>query len=158
MRLLKILYIASRKALEQSGKPIIGGSASALENGPLHSEIYDQIRGTAPDAQWRCYFRNSGHTVELLSDPGRLDLSPFEIDILQETAEWAEQFETFELSRWTHDNLFEYQKNEPAAGGSNPIVVNDILEALHFTEVEMQGVMDNHHAHSSLLSSLERVK
>jgi len=156
MRLLKILYIASRKVLQETGKPILGGRASALENGPLHSEVYDQIKGDANDAQWRKFFRNIGHTVTLENDPGRLDLSPLEIETLNQTADWAEQFETFELSRWTHDNLPEYQKNEPPPGSSNPISVNDILEALEFSPQESADVIAEQSAHDTFVASMEQ--
>lgn len=155
MRLLKILYIASRQVLNETGKPIIGGRASALENGPLHSEVYDQIKGGANDAQWHQFFRNQGHTILMDQDPGRLDLSPLEIDALNATAEWAEQFETFELSRWTHENLPEYTKNEPGPGGSKPISVDDILAALGFSEEEAQQVIKDQRAHDAMVHQLE---
>lgn len=156
MRLLKILYIASRKILEETGKPILGGRASALENGPLHSEVYDQIKGDANDVQWRRFFRNIGHTIVMEDDPGRLDLSPLEIDTLNETAKWSEQFETFELSRWTHENLPEYQKNEPQPGASNPITVDDLLEALGFSPDEAQQAIAEQRAHDAFVASVER--
>ena len=155
MRLLKILYIASRTALQKTGKPIVGGRASALENGPLHSEVYDQIKGDANDVLWRKFYKNSGHTIELHNDPGRLDLSPFEIDTLNETADWAEKFETFELSRWTHEHLSEYQKNAPAKGSSSPITVNDLLDALGFSPEEAQEVIAEQRAHDSFAAMLE---
>lgn len=156
MRLLKILYIASRKAIEETGKPIIGGRASALENGPLHSEVYDLIRGDANDVTWRQFFRNSGHTIVLEKDPGRLDLSPFEIDTLNATAEWAEQFETFELSRWTHENLPEYKKNEPSPGSSNPITIDDILDALGFSPEEAREAIAEQRSHEDFIALMEK--
>jgi uncharacterized phage-associated protein len=155
MRLLKILYIASRDVLRATGKPLIGGRASALENGPLHSEVYDQIKGDANDARWRTFFRNAGHTVILEKDPGRLDLSPLEIEALNKTANWAEQFETFELSRWTHENLPEYRKNKPAPGTSKLIAVNDILEALGFSAEEAADVIAEQRAHDEFVASME---
>ena len=157
MRLLKILYLASRKALEETGKPIIGGRASALENGPLHSEVYDQIKGDANDTEWRNYFHNSGYTMSLKADPGRLDLSPYEIDILNEKAQWAEQFETFELSEWTH-SLPEWKANQPAKKGSNPICVEDILSALGMSDDEMQEIINEQRADDQFSAALEAVR
>jgi hypothetical protein len=154
MRLLKILYLASREALKQTGKPIIGGRASALENGPLHDEVFDQIKGSADDTEWREYFHNAGHTVEMKADPGRLDLSPLEIEILNSKADWAEQFETFELSKYTHEYVAEYQQNEPPPGSSKPILVNDILTALGYTDEEAQEVIAEHQTHAALIASL----
>jgi uncharacterized phage-associated protein len=156
MRLLKILYLASRKALAETGKPIFGGTAAALPNGPLHSELYNQIKGDANDAEWRKFFRNIGHTVVLEHDPGRLDLSPLQIETLNGVADWAEQFETFELSHWTHDNLPEYQKNKPPFGTSNPIPVKDILDALGFTPEEVAEVIRENQAHESIMALMDQ--
>lgn len=155
MRLLKILYIASRKALQSTGKPIIGGRASALQNGPLHSEVYSQIKGDANDMEWRTFFKNTGHTIQLIQDPSRLDLSPLEIDELIATAKWAEQFETFQLSQWTHENLEEYKKNQPEVGSARPISINDMLEALGFDEKDAQHVIAEQRSHDAFIASLE---
>lgn len=157
MRLLKILYYASRTALGETGKPIVGGRASALENGPLHSEVYDQIKGDADDAAWREHFSNTGHTITLTNDPGRLDLSPYEIELLNKTAEWAERFETFELSHESH-KLPEWQQNKPLQGSSNPIFVDDILVALGYSGTEACEVISENLASERLTRLTEQVR
>lgn len=158
IRLLKILYFASRDALQDAGKPIIGGRASALDHGPLHSEVYNNIKGEANDAEWRTFFENTGHTIRLKhgADPGRLDLSPYEIDLLNRRAEWAEQFETFDLSQESH-KLAEWQKNVPEIGSSLPIYVEDLLEAVGIIGDDAVFVLNENASQAKLLSLAEAV-
>jgi hypothetical protein len=152
IRLLKILYFASRDALQETGKPIIGGRASALDHGPLHSEVYNFMKGEADDAEWRTCFESTGHTIQLKPgvDPGRLDLSPYEIELLNRRADWADQFETFDLSNESH-KLSEWQKNSPEAGSSRPIFVEDLLDALGITGEDAAFVLNENAAHAKLI-------
>lgn len=43
-RLLKLLYIADKKHLKATGRPITGGHMVATDKGPLSSPIYDGIK------------------------------------------------------------------------------------------------------------------
>ena len=45
MRVLKLLYIADREALRETGRPITGGRITAMERGPVLEDVYDLIRG-----------------------------------------------------------------------------------------------------------------
>src|SRR4051794_8455100 len=98
LRLLKLLYIADRESLAERGSPIIGGRVSALDNGPLHSDVYDLIKGVHEDFQdWSAVFGNDGHTVVLASGTDRMALSRFEIDKLTEVFEANRSIDTWEL-------------------------------------------------------------
>ncbi len=44
-RLLALLYIADRESLKRRGRPIVGGRLCAMDYGPIHSEVYDLIKG-----------------------------------------------------------------------------------------------------------------
>lgn len=41
---LKIIYFADKKHLELYGRPICGGTYSAMANGPVPSEAYDMVK------------------------------------------------------------------------------------------------------------------
>ena len=45
VRLLKLLYIADRQHLKSFHRPIVGNRLVAMKNGPLHSEIYNLVKG-----------------------------------------------------------------------------------------------------------------
>src|SRR5580704_14197102 len=83
LRLLKLLYIADREALKERGCPIVGGRVVAMRHGPLHGEVYNLIKGEhESDQLWSEHFSSEGNTLSLLKDPGRLELSPYEIEKL----------------------------------------------------------------------------
>ena len=65
LRLLKLLYIADRESLRQRGSPLLGSKAVAMDNGPLHSDVYDVIKGThSASPKWSRYFTNYGRDAE----------------------------------------------------------------------------------------------
>src|SRR4051794_12013200 len=72
LRLLKLLYIADRESIGETGRPLSCSATWALDKGPLSSDVYDLIKGeTTAEALWSRHIRTHGHNVELISDPGR---------------------------------------------------------------------------------------
>src|SRR5438445_7794460 len=56
-RLLKLLYIADRESLKETGRPIVGGNSVAMDKGPLNSPVYKLIRCEHPDSShWQQFF------------------------------------------------------------------------------------------------------
>lgn len=45
MRLLKVLYLADRESIRESGAPITGDKIAAMERGPVLSGVFDLIKG-----------------------------------------------------------------------------------------------------------------
>src|SRR6266852_2860195 len=67
MRLLKLLYIANREAIKETGRPITGGPAVAMERGPVLEEVYDLIRGQHREMPlWDKYLRKDRYDLELI--------------------------------------------------------------------------------------------
>jgi uncharacterized phage-associated protein len=131
-RLLKLLYIADRESIMETGLPITFAHGYALRHGPIPSEIYDLVKGSRTEAkQWEKYFRTHGYQVSLESDadPGRGKLSRYEIQKLREIVERFEPLSDFEIAERTHE-FKEYEKNQPEGSSSNPIPFTDILDAM----------------------------
>lgn len=129
MRVLKLLYIADRKALGETGRPITGGPAVAMERGPVLEEVYDLIRGFhAKMPLWDEHFQRDRYDLVLRKDPDVGRLSRYEIRILQAVAAKYAECDEWELSRLTHD-FAEWKKNDPGAS-SQPIPLSDTLEAV----------------------------
>jgi len=80
LRMLKILYIADRESLKETGRPITGDRIVALEHGPVLSGVYDLLRGehTAWPV-WSEFFQKNGYRIVLINDPGNGKLSKYEI-------------------------------------------------------------------------------
>src|SRR5712691_11826566 len=67
MRLLKLLYIADREALRQTGRAVVGGPVVARERGPVLEEVFDLIRGRHRHMPlWDEYLRTSHFNLELV--------------------------------------------------------------------------------------------
>src|SRR5437879_5045314 len=55
MKLIKLLYMADRIALQRWGIPITTDSYVSMDHGPVVSNIYDLIRRRAEAASWSQY-------------------------------------------------------------------------------------------------------
>lgn len=154
MRLLKLLYIADRESLKQHGRTIVRMRPVAMDNGPLHSEIYNLIKGEHPaEGLWSKHIQKSQYQIVLTSDPGVLELSAAEIRILNEVADKYGNTDDWELVNQTHE--FPEWKNNHSPGSSKPIPLRDILNALNFSSDEIAGILDDldeHAKHDALLN------
>ena len=88
--LIKLLYLADRESLIQTGSPITGDRMVSMKYGPVLCEILDFIRGEDPSspqpAVWFDYITvPSNHNVCLRPpDPELDELSPKELRVLDE--------------------------------------------------------------------------
>ncbi len=104
IRLLKLLYIADRELLAQTGRTITGDRAVAMDHGPVLSHVYDLIKGEASRAgEWNQYIHTVGHRLELKKDPGRGELSRGEVQKLNELTDRYRNVDDWSLSEMTHD-------------------------------------------------------
>ena len=129
MRLLKLLYVADRESLAETGRPITGGPVLAMPRGPVLEHVFALIRGQHLEMpMWDTFLRKERYDLEIVNDPDVGALSKYEIRKLQEIAEKHANDDEWEMVRLTHQ-LPEWIKNNPGAS-SKPIPLTDILEAL----------------------------
>jgi len=140
LRLLKLLYIADRESLAQRAYPIIGGRVAALDNGPLHSEVYDLIKGVHGEwGHWARFFANDGHSVVLVTDPGTDELSEFEVEQLTTVSAEFREIDTWAVVEKTHE--FPEWIDRHQKGSSRPIPVELILQSVGFNEDEIASTI-----------------
>lgn len=129
LRLVKLLYMADRKALCETGNPIIGTRVVAMDNGPLHSEILDLINGEhVREPEWAHFFHLDGYSVVMKIDPGRSLLSRYEIEKLLLVSRDMLPYSTYEVVEITHG--FEEWKKNRKSGTSTDISLEDLLDAV----------------------------
>src|SRR5262249_31384220 len=110
MRVLKLLYIADRESLSETGRTIVGGNVIAMERGPVLEEIYDLIRGRHKDMPlWDRYFQKRHYNLELCGHPDVKKLSKYQIAKLQDVAERFKDDDEWSLVNLTHQ-FPEWQK------------------------------------------------
>jgi len=130
--LLKLLYIADRESLGETRFPIIGDVACAMDKGPLHSTIYDFIKGLSggkvTDHYWQKHVKREGNNLVLTSDPGEDELCPYEVHKLREICARPIGKNSRLASRESHGYAEFLLHHTP--GTSSPIPLKDILSAV----------------------------
>ena len=111
VKLMKLMYLAERRSLEQYGEPMIGDKLYSMDNGPVLSKTLNLIHGEVPSMEggWETWVSDrADHKVSLrrsFDDPRRDlgELSDADIEILE--AVWTQygHMEAFELARLTHE-------------------------------------------------------
>jgi uncharacterized phage-associated protein len=118
-RLLKLLYIADRELLAETGQPLTGDDPYAMKRGPVLSRTYDLIKakcGETIQRRWLEVVRTDGREVTLASHPGLGKLNRGEVRKLQDLCLRYRDSDGEDLSDLTHD-FGEWQQ---AFGGKNP--------------------------------------
>jgi uncharacterized phage-associated protein len=134
MRLLKLLYIADRELLAETGRPLTGDRVIAMKHGPVLSRVFDLIKGqTAQADEWSNYLHTEGYKVLLKQKPGRGKLSKREVQKLNCLSERFRQLEDFELSDLTHQ--FPEWQGHYHEGTALPIPWEDVLRAQNKAEM-----------------------
>jgi uncharacterized phage-associated protein len=130
LRLMKLLYIADREALAETGRSITGDRYSALDHGPVLSGLYNIMKDEdARSLEWRKHFTRDRYYLKAKGDPGVGQLSRYEVRKLREVADRFSGTDVWDIVKHTH-TFAEWKKNEPADGSSNPIQLTDVLCAL----------------------------
>jgi uncharacterized phage-associated protein len=139
LRLLKLLYVADRERLQESGRPITGDRVAAMDHGPVLSQTYNLIKGEdLLTPQWERYIRRVNHRYVVLDeDPGVGKLTRKEIAKLNEVATRYEDWDDYQVAVYTH-SFPEWEKNKPAAGSSNRIPLEDLIEATGLSHIKDQ--------------------
>lgn len=130
MRLLKLLYIAERETIKETGRPLLGSRLVAMDHGPLHSTVLDMINGQHQSEQrFSEVFFRLGYLVQLENDPGVSELSRYEIAKLQEV---AQRYAHLDDSPLAHEVTHEFQewKKAHVQGTSRLISLGDVARAV----------------------------
>jgi uncharacterized phage-associated protein len=132
LRILKLLYIADRTILKETGSLMLGSKMVAMKHGPLHSEVLDLINGQhLLEAAWSRHFRSLGKDLVLEEDePDVGRLSRHEIELLNSIVEqraalddWQIVDETHQFPEWIN------QYPDLTENTSRVIPIEDLIEA-----------------------------
>ncbi|MCY3655978.1 MAG: Panacea domain-containing protein [Chloroflexi bacterium] len=148
--LIKLMYLADRRALTDRGFPITGASMASLPNGPVLSEVLDHINGEVHGStEWPQFVsRRTGHSVWALEEAADNtdQLSRYELQAIDETfQEIVERFtrageiQKWKLRDWTH----ELPEWENPGGSSRAIVPETILRAEGRSDDEIAALADD---------------
>jgi uncharacterized phage-associated protein len=137
MRLLKLLYLANRKSLRETGDPIVDDDMYAMKNGPVLSETYNFIKGEnwslTRQSEWDRHFRIvDGILLKMVDDPGTDHLSDYDVETLTVIAHQYRDAEDEDLSELTH-TFEEWKKHWDGTKNREAIPEQDLLTGIGYT-------------------------
>jgi uncharacterized phage-associated protein len=133
IRLLKLLYIADRKSLRDTGMTITGDRVCAMDQGPVLSETYNLIKGQHISAdEWQKFFSVVDYYIKLTADPKNGQLSRNDIETLHAVSDKCATMGTWAIVKRCH-KLPEWKKRY-VPKTSTEIELEDMLEALNMTD------------------------
>ncbi|MGI8547365.1 MAG: Panacea domain-containing protein [Gemmatimonadaceae bacterium] len=144
MKLIKLLYIADRRALARFGRPITFDSLASMDLGPVLSNTLNLVK-EEPDPFVFSYWAEhisapSNYEVSLIGENVPNDqLSPAEEALLDEVFEEFKHFTRWELSKLTHE-FAEYQYPN---GSALPISVRKVLLAQGVSEEDANAIVQD---------------
>lgn len=150
-KLIKLMYLADRKALSLWERPLTGDSYFAMGNGPVLSNTYDLINYKAMPggkSYWYKYILKKDYDVSLKGKPKYDELSKRERELIDIIFNEYKKYSYSEMIGICHKVCPEW--GHPGST-SIPIQIRDILKAVNKTEREIKIIEDE-------LSNLEFVK
>jgi uncharacterized phage-associated protein len=133
LKLIKLLYLLDRTALQRWDRPVTGDRYVSMKLGPVLSNVRDLIVWEQPREQqdlWHRLIRNSDNfEVELAESKVEPDsLSQREIALAEEIFKKFGQMDRWQLAEYTH-TLPEWKEPENESSGC-PLEYEEILTAL----------------------------
>ena len=152
IKLIKLLYLADRAALIETGSPITGDHYVSMKHGPVPSKVLNLIKQPMPreDSIWHQYVQRQ-HFDAVLVDTAACDqLAEYDADLLNSVFDsygswrsWAVVDHTHSLPEWT----------DPGAT-SIPIDPADILRYAGFDPYELRLAVEQADAAYSMRTQL----
>lgn len=138
-KLIKLLYLADRLALDKYERPITNDRFVSMKQGQVLSNIYNLIKGEITSEYWHKFIRRNAwwwialHTEKLKIE----ELSESEVEVLEEIFKDYGHFTGNQLGKITHD-LPEYV--DPL-GSSRTTPVEEVLKkGLGFNQEDINRI------------------
>lgn len=123
--LVKLVYLTERTALLRWGRPLIFDDLVSMKNGTVPSQTLNLLKGESHSAYWSKFISGPHNKkVDLVESTQTDELSPMELDLIEEIFSAFGHWDRFKLADYTHE-LPEYTKTS----SSIPIGYQEILKA-----------------------------
>jgi uncharacterized phage-associated protein len=132
LKLVKLIYLADRKSLGDTGYSMTNDDHYSLPHGPVNSITRDLIQGVKDSEDWSGLIAaRAGNEIGLSKAFNNIDdtdeLSDNEVVMMESIWDEFGQMDRFELVEYTHKNCPEW---EDPHGGATLIPVSRILKFL----------------------------
>lgn len=146
VKLMKLLYLAEREALEKFGFSISDDRFVSMNLGPVLSDTYNLINGEERDsAVWDEWISDRAqHSVALNREINSRDdldeLSNAELSVIETIWQRFGHMTQWELVDYTHQHLPEWRNPN---GSSTPIEVKDILQGVGYASEQSEQIAES---------------
>jgi len=144
LKLIKLLYLLDRTALDRWERPVTGDRYVSMKLGPVLSNVRDLIvweqPGTAPDLWHQLIGNADNFEVELKHRVEPDSLSQRELDLVGEIFQKFGHLDRWKLAEYTH-TLPEW-KDPENDNSACPLEYRDILKGLGKTPEEMTEICE----------------
>lgn len=143
-KLIKILYLIERLALKRFNEPIIGDQYFSLPKGPILSNVLNLIKGKYFESSeyWDQYIsRPSNNQIMLNQNCRDEELSPREIELIEETYSVFSNFSYSQMITFCHKYIPEWKKPIPPKK-REPIQVTQILKKLKLEPKQIEYIKE----------------
>lgn len=146
LKLIKLLYLADRVALDAYGETITENTAVSMDQGPVLSELFDYIKNSKKDDTqtiWNNYFAKNDYSLICINtdiDDG--ELCEYEEAILEEIDNKYKDKTPWEMVDLVHDVAVCPEWKDPN-GSSLPIRTNEVLSFLGYSKEERDFLLNN---------------
>jgi uncharacterized phage-associated protein len=164
LKLMKLLYLADRRALDLFDTPISGDRMVSMPHGPVLSRTYELMNGSgfSTEKGWDSWVADrAGHMLSLRdcelteSDLDLPALSEADIDVLAAVQDEFGGMEPWALRNFTHDHCREWKDPE---GSSLQIDYRDVFVALGRSQEEARIAQQDLDSHNSMDQLFSRIR
>lgn len=159
MKLIKLLYIADRKAIARWERPITTDEFFAMKNGPVLSHIYDQIKGSqSENGNWeeRISHGKGKYEIKTRSEQVQLrELCEAEVEMLESVYAEFGHLNQYQLRDYMHEHFQEYTPPDPISS-SERIKLERVLEAVDYSPESIQRITTEISEETAINALLEK--
>jgi uncharacterized phage-associated protein len=157
LKLLKLMYLADRESMRQRAFSISGDRAVSMPHGPVLSQTYELMNGSARDDSWDAWIAACSRYDLSLAQPHSTreldELPPSDIAVLDTVHAQFGHLNKWQLVDWTHANCAEW--SDPN-GSSMPIDPMDTFRALGFAADDARARADAYNERRELAAALSQ--
>ena len=124
--LIKMLYLADRKSLIETGSPITGDRFVSMDHGPVLSHILDLSKEQRTGQTWRESIRLEGYDVVLMGNPQSGRLCDYDENVLNRVFDLWGHKDWQAIKNHTH-GLPEWADPEGSSTRSIPLTSSAML-------------------------------
>ncbi|WP_019304066.1 Panacea domain-containing protein [Xanthomonas oryzae] len=157
---MKMLYLADKRHLQEFGRFIAGDSYCAMKNGPVPSCSYDMMKrvkerkacGDELDVALQHFEYLEGHHIKLKERPDLDELSQSELDCLRVVAETYRNLGKWAVREMTHDGAWKraWESRSEASRSGGFIDAVSIASTLDSSELLISHIKDRHRGEAKL--------